>query len=111
MLPRHANSNSTLLTDLVSGRELLYGILLILNLPGNTGNSITGRIIFVSKLYRGMVSRENKVFYVLGAVALVVFLLLVGFTDLPSWANTAVLFVVGIFLPLFINDYLDRTEA
>lgn len=58
-----------------------------------------------------MVTRENKVFYVLGTSALVIFFALVGFTDLPSWANTAVLFVVGIFFPLLINDYLDRNEA
>jgi len=58
-----------------------------------------------------MVTRENKVFYVCGASALVVFFALVGFTEYPSWVNTAVLFVVGIFVPLLVNDFLDDRRS
>ncbi|WP_155118215.1 hypothetical protein [Halorubrum sp. T3] len=58
-----------------------------------------------------MVARENKVFYVFGASALVIFLALVGFTEYPSWVKTAVLFVVGIFVPLLVNDFLDGRES
>ncbi|MCL9814507.1 MULTISPECIES: hypothetical protein [Halobacteriales] len=58
-----------------------------------------------------MVARENKVFYVFGASALVIFLALVGFTEYPSWVNTVVLFVVGIFVPLLVNDLLDDRES
>lgn len=58
-----------------------------------------------------MVARENKVFYVFGASALVIFFALVGFTEYPSWVNTAVLFVVGIFVPLLVNDFVDGRES
>jgi hypothetical protein len=58
-----------------------------------------------------MVSRENKVFYILGVSALIIFLALVGFTEFPPWANTAVLFTIGILAPLLVNDYLDEREA
>ena len=54
-----------------------------------------------------MVSRENKVFYVFGGSALVIFFALVGFTEYPSWVNATVLFVVGIFVPLLVNRFLD----
>lgn len=38
-------------------------------------------------------------------------LILVDFTEYPSWVNTAVLFVVGILVPLLVNDFLDGRES
>ena len=58
-----------------------------------------------------MVARDNKVFYVFGASALIIFFALVGLTEYPSWAITAVLFIVGILVPLLVNDFLDGRES
>ena len=58
-----------------------------------------------------MVARDNKVFYVFWASALIIFFALVGLTEYPSWAITAVLFIVGILVPLLVNDFLDGRES
>jgi len=58
-----------------------------------------------------MVARKNKVFYVFGASALVIFFALIGFTEYPRGVNFVVLFVVGIFVPLLVNNFLDGRDS
>ena len=58
-----------------------------------------------------MVARKNKIFYVLGASALVIFFMLVGFTEYSSGLNFVVLVVVGIVVPLLVNRFLDARES
>jgi len=58
-----------------------------------------------------MVTRENKIVYVFGASALVIFFALIGLTEFPREVNFVVLIVVGIFIPLLVNHFLDRRES
>ena len=58
-----------------------------------------------------MVTRKNKIAYVFGASALVIFFALVAFTESPREINFVVLIIVGIFVPLLANHFLDARES
>lgn len=54
-----------------------------------------------------MISHENEVMILLG-VATVILLVSIGFlTDLPTWITIAVVIVVGVLIPQFINRNED----
>jgi len=57
-----------------------------------------------------MVTRKNKIAYVFGASALVIFFALIGFTESPRDVNFVVLIILGIFVPLLVNHFLDGRE-
>lgn len=58
-----------------------------------------------------MVSRENKV---IGGFVVVAMVLTYGgfwLTDLPDEILMGVLFLVGIVIPMVVNNYLDNRES
>jgi hypothetical protein len=53
-----------------------------------------------------MVSRENLTILAFGVVAIVVLYGLATLTELPTWVSIAVVLIVGVMLPTFINDMM-----
>ncbi len=51
-----------------------------------------------------MVSRENQVVVGFGLLAIVLLAGIANFTDAPTWVNIAVVLIVGVLVPQFLNQ-------
>jgi uncharacterized protein (DUF983 family) len=51
-----------------------------------------------------MVSRENQVILGFGLLAIVLLVAIANFTNLPTWVSIAVVLVVGVLVPQFLNE-------
>ena len=54
-----------------------------------------------------MVSHENEVMILLGVAAVILLVSISTFTDLPTWTTIAIVIVVGVLIPQFINRNED----
>lgn len=51
-----------------------------------------------------MVSRENQVIIGFGLLAIVLLVAIANFTSLPTWVSIAVVLIVGVIVPQFLNQ-------
>lgn len=51
-----------------------------------------------------MVSRENQIILGFGLVAIILLVAIANFTNLPTWVSIAVVLVVGVLIPQFLNE-------
>lgn len=51
-----------------------------------------------------MMSRENQVIIGFGLLAIVLLVAIANFTNLPTWVSIAVVLIVGVIVPQFLNQ-------
>jgi hypothetical protein len=70
----------------------------------NTGELFTDRYYFSEFQSPVMVSRENQVIIGFGLLAIVLLVAIANFTNLPTWVSIAVVLIVGVIVPQFLNQ-------
>jgi len=51
-----------------------------------------------------MISRENQIIVGFGSLAILLLVAIATFTNLPTWVSIAVVLVVGVLIPQFLNE-------